>query len=73
MVQLLLKSGADVKAVDGRLRTPLDMAGGVPLMNLFRMGVNLYSMAYLIEPLGVNQTPANPLRRVARGSRPQPP
>jgi ankyrin repeat protein len=59
VIQLLLKSKADINALNAMSQTPLDMAGRPP-MPLFM--TQQRSMAYLVEPLGVNQTPMNPLR-----------
>jgi len=58
MVQLLLKSGADVNAVNERQQTPLDLAGGMQPMNPFEIIMLERSMLGLLEPLGVTPTRA---------------
>jgi hypothetical protein len=62
MVRLLLKSGADVNAVNENRLTPLDLADSLQPMTPFGIVMIQGGMLGLLEPLGVNQTPANPLR-----------
>jgi len=56
-IQLLLKFGANVNAVNGRMQTPLDLADGMPPMNFFGLSMVQHEMLFLLEPLGVNQAP----------------
>jgi ankyrin repeat protein len=56
MVQLLLKSGADVNAVNDRLQSPLDLADGMPPMNSIELGMIQRGMLNVLEPLGADQT-----------------
>jgi ankyrin repeat protein len=59
IVQLLLKSKADVNAVNAMSQTPLDLTGRPPMAPFM---MQQRGMSYLLEPLRANQTPANPLR-----------
>jgi ankyrin repeat protein len=57
VIQLLLKSKADVNAMNVRSQTPLDLTSMPPIL-FFTMQQR--DMVDLIEPLRVRQTPTNP-------------
>ena len=67
MVQLLIKSGADVNAVNERQQTPLDLVDGRPMMNPFGIGILQHGMLGLLEPLSVIPRPNAPLPAIRDG------
>jgi ankyrin repeat protein len=68
VVSLLLESGADVNAANERMLTPLDLAEGMP-MNPLNIIMVQRSILEVMEPLGINQPPANLLQTRREGQK----
>jgi len=62
MVQLLLKSGAAVNAVNQMQQTPLDLADSMQAMNSIGMRIVQWGMLNVLGPLGFDQPMQNRFR-----------
>jgi len=68
VVSSLLTSGADVNAANERMLTPLDLSDGMP-MNPLNIIMVQRSILEVMEPLGINQSPANLLQTRREGQK----